>query len=88
MGVLDRRRAGQGARGGHHPIVWGVELIYKKEKYIKYTTALNGRRSMILNATTNQKLVAVTEGSMEGRCDKQEARGKRNSIVLWALDLE
>jgi len=43
---------------------------------------------MILNATTNQKLAAATEGSMEGRCDEREARGKRNSIVLGALDVE
>jgi len=28
------------------------------------------------------------EGSMEGRCDEREARGKRNSIVLGALDVE
>jgi hypothetical protein len=74
--------------GGHRPIVWGIELSDEKEKYIKYTTALNGHRSMILNATTNQKLVAAMEGSMEGRCDEWEARGKRNSIVLGALDVE
>jgi hypothetical protein len=63
-------------------------LSNEKEKYIKYTTALNGRRSMIINATTNQKLVVATEGSMEGRCDEREARRKRNSIVLGALDVE
>ncbi len=50
--------------------------------------ALNGRRPMILNATTNQKLAATTEGSMEGRCNKREVRGKRNSIVLGVLDVE
>ncbi len=43
---------------------------------------------MIINATTNQKLVAATEGSMEGRCDEQEVQGKCNSIVLGALDVE
>ena len=43
---------------------------------------------MIVNATTNQKLAAAMEGSMEGRCDKQEAQGKRNSIVWGALDVE
>jgi hypothetical protein len=43
---------------------------------------------MIINATTNQKLVAATGGSMEGRWDEQEAQGKRNSIVLGALDNE
>ncbi len=73
---------------GHHPIVWGVELSNKKENNIRYTTALNGRRSMIFNATTNQKQVATTKGSMEGRFDKQEVQGKRNSIVLGALDVE
>jgi hypothetical protein len=43
---------------------------------------------MILNVTTNQKLAAATDGSMEGRCDEREARRKRNSIVLGALDVE
>ena len=74
--------------GGHRPIVWGGELIDEKIYNIKYTAALNGRRSMILNATTNQKLAATTEGSMEGRCNEREARGKRNSIVLGALNGE
>ena len=55
---------------------------------LKYTAALNGRRSMIFNATTKQKLAAATEGSMEGRFDEQEAQGKCNSIVLGALDVE
>jgi hypothetical protein len=54
----------------------------------KNTTALNGRRSMIINTTTNQKLAAETEGSMEGRCDKREAQGNRNSIVLGALEVK
>ena len=43
---------------------------------------------MILNATTDQKMVAATEDSMEGRCDEQEAQGNHNSIVLGALDVE
>jgi hypothetical protein len=73
--------------GGHHPNIWGGELINKKIN-IKYTAALNGHRSTILNATTNQKLAAVMEGSTEGRFDKREAQGKRNSIVLGALDVE
>jgi hypothetical protein len=63
-------------------------LRNKKEKNRKYTMALNGRRWMILNATTNQKLAAATEGSMERRRDKREGQEKRNSIVLWALDVK
>ncbi len=41
-----------------------------------------------LYATTNQKQAAATERSMEGRSDQREVRGKRNSIVLGALDVE
>jgi hypothetical protein len=43
---------------------------------------------MIINTTTKQKLAAVTEGCMEGKCDEREAQGKRNSIVLGALDVK
>ena len=74
--------------GGHRPIVWGGELIDEKIYNIKYTAALNGRRSMIINATTNQKLATATKGSMEGSCDEREAQGKRNSIVIGALDVK
>jgi hypothetical protein len=74
--------------GGHRPIVWSVELSDKKETNIKYTAALNGRRSMILNATTNQKQAATMERSMEGRCNEQEVQGKCNFIVLGALDVK
>jgi hypothetical protein len=43
---------------------------------------------MMVNTTTNQKLAAATKGSMEGRCDEREVRGKRKSIVLGALDIK
>ena len=87
-GVLERRRAGRGARGGTPSYRVGRQIDQQKIYNIKYTAALNGHRSMVLNATANQKLAAVTEGSMEGRCDEREARGKRNSIVLGALDIK
>ncbi len=50
--------------------------------------ALNGHQLMIINATTNQKLATATVVSMEGRCDKWEAQGKCNSIVLGVLDVK
>ena len=87
-GVLERRRAGRGARGGtlsHH---LGRRIDQQKIYNIKYTMALNGCRSMILNATTNQKQAVATEGSMEGKCDEQEAQGKHNAIILGALLVE
>jgi len=43
---------------------------------------------MIINATTNQKLAAAMEDSMEGRCNQREVQGKRSSIVLGALDVK
>ena len=86
--MLEQRCAGRGARGGtpSHRLGWQIDR--QKIFNINYTAALNGRRSTILNATTNQKLAAATEGSMEGRFDEREAQGKHNSIVLGALDVE
>ena len=63
-------------------------MIDKKIFNIKYIAALNGRRSMILNAITNQNLGAAREGNMEGRFNKREAQGKHNFIVLGVLDVE
>ena len=79
-GVLERRRAGQGARGGRPSHCLGRRIDRQKKYNIKYTAALNGRRSIISNATTNQKLVAATGGSMEGRFDEREARGSAISL--------
>ena len=44
--------------------------------------AIDGRRSNILHTTTNQKQAAATEGTMKGRRDKQEARGKHDTIIV------
>ena len=43
--------------------------------------AIDGRQSNILHTTTNQKQVAATKGSMEGRCNEWEVRGKHDTIV-------
>ena len=37
------------------------------------------------NTTTNQKQATATEGSMEGICNKWDAWGTRNAIILGAL---
>jgi hypothetical protein len=44
--------------------------------------ALDGHQLAKIHAKTNQKQVSATEGTMEGRRDEREARGKRNTIVL------
>jgi hypothetical protein len=40
---------------------------------------------MIYYAATFQKQASTTEGGMKERCDKREAQGKHNAIVLGAL---
>jgi hypothetical protein len=45
----------------------------------------NNQNKINENTITNQKQVAVTEGSMEGICDKQDAWGKRDAIILGVL---
>ena len=83
--MLELRRVGGGAHRGTPSHRFGRQIDRQKTYNIKYTAALNGRRSMIIDTTTNQKLAASTEGSMEGRYDEREAQGKHNSVVLGAL---
>ena len=48
-----------------------------KEKIMKNTLwLLAASKRMIFNTTTNQKQVAATEGTTEGRRDEREAWGK------------
>jgi hypothetical protein len=49
---------------------------------MKYTTALDSRRSTTAHTSTNQKQAAATEGNMEGMCDEQDTWGKRDTIIL------
>jgi hypothetical protein len=42
---------------------------------MKYTMALDGRRLMIFNTTTNQKHASKIQGIMEGKCDEREVQG-------------
>ncbi len=71
--------------GRHRSIVWGVKLSNKKIINMKYTTALDSRRSTTAHTTTNQKQAAATERSMEGRCDERDAWGKGDTIILGVL---
>jgi hypothetical protein len=47
-----------------------------------WALALDSRRLKILHTTTNQKPGAAMEGSMKGRGEEREARGKHDIIVL------
>ena len=49
---------------------------------MKYNTALDGRQSMNLYTTTNQKQVAATEGDYGGEARRAGGAGKRDIIVF------
>ncbi len=86
-GALERRRDWGRMCGGCCPIALGVEWSDKKRD-MGGALAIDGHQSNILHTTTNQKQVATMEGSMEGRCDKWEVRGKHDTIVSGgALEL-
>ena len=67
------------------PIVWDIEWSNAKIIKIKYMVVLIGHQSVDKKTTTNQKKVATTEGSMEGICNKRDAWGKHDAIILGAL---
>ncbi len=54
----------------------------QKNREMGWALAIDGRRLNILHTTTNQKQVAAMEGTMRGRRDEREARGKQDTIVL------
>ena len=53
---------------------------------MKYTVAFGW--PVIDNGShkTNKKKASTTEGSMEGRCDKREVRGKYDTIVVTKIE--
>jgi hypothetical protein len=71
--------------GKLNPVVWDVKWSVAKIIKIQYTVAFIGHQSANQNSTTNQKQAAVTERSMEGIFDKQNAWGKRDAINLGVL---
>ena len=75
---------GGGARGGTPSNSLGRQTERQKKIKIKIRHGLK-RPPYDEYTTTNQKKAAATEGTMEGRCDEQDMRGKRDTIVLGAL---
>ncbi len=54
----------------------------QKNREIGWALAVDGCRLKILHTTTNHKQAAATEGTMKGRRNEREARGKPNTIVF------
>ena len=59
-----------------------MEASNKKNREMSWALGIDSRRPNILHTTTYQKQVAATEGTMKGRRDRQEARGKHDTIVV------
>ena len=68
--------------GERFAIVWGGKWKNEKINYKIFIVAFGGLKMMNLHTTTNQKQAAVTEGTTEGRHDKQKMPGKRVIIVF------
>jgi hypothetical protein len=54
----------------------------QKNREMGWALAIDSRRLKILHTTIKQKQAAVTEGTMKGRHDEREARGKHDTIVF------
>ena len=54
----------------------------QKNREMGWALGVDGRQLKILHTTTNQKQAAATEGTMKGRRDEWEARGKHDTIVF------
>jgi hypothetical protein len=79
---------GRSAWGNAVPKIWDVEWSNAKIVKIKYTVGLIGRQPADQNRTTNQKQLAVMEGSMEGIWDEWDAWGKRDAIISGHCKLD
>ena len=80
---------GEETRPGPGRNVWGslshclgrrMEASDEKNREMGWALGVDGRRLKILHTTTNQKQAAATEGTMKGRRDEREARGKHDTI--------
>jgi hypothetical protein len=54
----------------------------QKNREMGWALAVDGHRLKILHKATNQQQAAATEGTMKGRHNEQEARGKHDTIVF------
>ena len=85
-GVFERRcdRGGTFGEGRCLFVPGGESKVNKKIEY-KIGCGLRWLLSRKSYTTTNQKQVAMTEGSMKGRRNEREVRGKHNTIVLGGI---
>ena len=85
--IEEKARPGWIALGGVVPSFGATKWNNNKNGDLGGALALGGCRSTIFHTTTNQKEASGMQGSMKGRCNEQEVRGKCNIIVLGALEV-
>ncbi len=73
--------------GGMPCCHFGVELIDKKIKRIKYVVALGGHQTMTIHTTTNKKHPGAMEERRDMTCNQRGAQGGRDFIVLGVIEL-
>ena len=75
--------------GGEHRETMSHHLGRQMETWkiikIQNMVAFIGLQLVAQNTTTNQKQAGVMKGSKEGICNKQDAWGERDAIILGAL---
>ncbi len=72
--------------GGRYHINLGGDLNDEKKTKLLYTLALDGRQTIILHATTNQKQAPIMEESRERRQDYRGAWGGVNPSFLATIE--
>ncbi len=82
-GVGEETRPGRNVWGSlSHCLERRMEASNEKNREMGWALGIDGRRLKILHTTTNQKQATTTEGTMKGRRDKRELRGKHDTIVF------
>jgi len=59
-----------------------MEASDEKNREMGWALGVDGRQLKILHTSTNRKQAIATEGTMKGRRDEREARGKHGTIVF------
>jgi len=59
-----------------------MEASDEKNREMGWALGVDGRQLKMLHTTTNQKQAAAKEGTMKGRRNEREARGKHDTIIF------
>ena len=82
-GVREETRPGRNVWGSlSYCLGRRMEASDEKNREMGWALGVDGRQLKILHTSTNRKQAIATEGTMKGRRDEREARGKHGTIVF------